>query len=208
LIGAVQELPLSIVLGNEINLEGALMARMIRGAIESDFEGILDLQLRNLYANIAATALAGGFVTTPFTPDLLRQLLSQSGVFVAEDDGKIIGYLLAGDWEFFSQWEIFRLMMARLPELNFQGREISVDRSFQYGPVCIDVNLRGSHIFPELYALMRSSFAPKFPIGITFINKINERSFAAHTRKLDLEIIDEFEFNGNSFYTLAFLTTG
>jgi hypothetical protein len=183
------------------------MGQIIRQAIESDFEGILDLQSRNLYANIAATALAGGFVTTPFTPDLLRQLLIQSGVFVAEDDGNIIGYLLAGDWKFFSQWEIFKVMMARLPELKFQSRELTIDLSFQYGPVCIDVNLRGSHIFPELYALMRSSFAPKFPIGITFINKINERSFAAHTRKLDLEIIDEFEFNDNSFYTLAFLTT-
>jgi hypothetical protein len=41
---------------------------------------------------------------------------------------------------------------------------------------------------------------------VTFINKLNERSFAAHTRKLNLEIIDEFQFNGNSFYTLAFLT--
>jgi hypothetical protein len=182
------------------------MARIIRSAIASDLEGILDLQSQNLYANIAASALAGGFVTTPFTPDLLRQLLCQSGVFVAEDDGKIGGYLLAGDWEFFSQWEIFRLMMARLPDLKFQGREIAVDCSFQYGPVCIDVAARGSNLLPKLYELMRSSFAQKFPIGITFINKINERSFAAHTRKLGLEIIDEFEFNGNSFYTLAFLT--
>jgi hypothetical protein len=42
---------------------------------------------------------------------------------------------------------------------------------------------------------------------LTFINKLNQRSFAAHTRKLNIEIIDEFELNGNSFYTLAFLTT-
>jgi hypothetical protein len=182
------------------------MTRMIRVGNESDFEGILDLQSRNLYANIAASALAGGFVTTPFTPDLLQQLLTQSGVFVAEVEGKIVGYVLAGDWEFFSQWEIFRLMMARLPKLNFQGRELTVDRTFQYGPVCIDVTLRGSNLLPELYALMRSSFASKFPIGITFINKINARSFAAHNRKLGLEVINEFEFNGNSFYTLAFLT--
>ncbi|WP_310489488.1 GNAT family acetyltransferase [Chamaesiphon sp. VAR_69_metabat_338] len=182
------------------------MAQMIRLAIESDFEGILALQSRNLYANLAAEALAGGFVTTPFTPDLLRQLSIQSGVFVAEDGGKIVGYVLAGDWDFFSQWGIFRLMMARLPDLKFQGRELTVDRTFQYGPVCIDASCRGSNLLPELYNLMRSSFAPKFPIGITFINKINERSFAAHTRKLGLEIIDEFEFNGNSFYTLAFLT--
>ena len=179
---------------------------MIRTAIESDFDSILDLQSRNLYANLAATELAEGFVTTPFTSDLLRQLLVQTGVFIAESDMQILGYLLAGDWKFFSQWEIFNVMISRLPELRFQGRGITIDNSFQYGPICVDRVSRGSGVFPQLFELMRSSFAPKLPIGVTFINKLNERSFAAHTRKLDLEIIDEFEFNGNSFYTLAFLT--
>ena len=65
---------------------------------------------------------------------------------------------------------------------------------------------RGTFREDELARAVYSNFAPKFPIGVTFINKINERSFAAHTRKLNLDIIDEFEFNGNSFYTLAFLT--
>jgi uncharacterized protein YdgA (DUF945 family) len=183
------------------------MSPIIRIAIESDIDGILDLQSHNLYSQIAPADLAGGFVTTPFTPELLRQLLIQDGVFVAESAGQIVGYLLAADWTFFSQWEIFRVMIDRLPNLKFQGQEITVDRSFQYGPICIDRVMRGSDIFPQLFSLMRSSFAPKFPIGVTFINKLNQRSFAAHTRKLDLEIIDEFEFNSNSFYTLAFATT-
>jgi hypothetical protein len=182
------------------------MTSVIRIANESDIEGILALQSQNLLANLSDAELANGFVTTPFTPDLLRHLLDRSGIFVLENEGKIGGYLLASDWEFFSQWEIFRVMVARLPELRFQGREITVDKSFQYGPICIDRSLRGSDIFPQLFDLMRSSFAPRFPIGVTFINKLNQRSFAAHTRKLDLEIIDEFEFNGNSFYTLAFST--
>jgi hypothetical protein len=182
------------------------MSSIIRTATESDFTGILDLQARNLYANLAATELPGGFVTTPFSTDLLRLLLIQNGVFVAERDRQIVGYLLGGDWEFFSQWAIFKVMIDRLPQLIFQNREITVDNSFQYGPICIDRSSRGSQVFPELFDLMRVSFAPKFPIGVTFINKINERSFAAHTRKLKLDIIDEFEFNGNSFYTLVFLT--
>ena len=182
------------------------MFPIIRTAIESDFDGILALQSRNLYTNLSPTELAGGFVTTPFTSYLLGQLLIQDGVFVAESESKIVGYLLAGDWEFYAQWEIFRLMISRLPELKFQGRELSVDRTFQHGPICIDMAMRGSSVFPQLFELMRSSFALKFPIGVTFINKLNQRSFEAHTRKLDLEIIDEFEFNGNSFYTLAFLT--
>ncbi len=179
---------------------------LVRIATASDFEGILALQSENLLANLSSAELADGFVTTPFTTALLQQLLGQSGVFVAEGEGKIGGYVLAGDWEFFSQWEIFRLMMARLPNLDFQGGEVTIDNSFQYGPICIDRALRGSNIFPEIFDLMRSSFASKFPIGVTFINKLNQRSFAAHHRKLGLEIIDEFEFNNNSFYTLAFLT--
>ncbi|MCY7366803.1 MAG: GNAT family acetyltransferase [Chamaesiphon sp.] len=182
------------------------MSPIIRTALASDFTGILDLQACNLYSNLAATALPGGFVTTPFSSELLRLLLLQNGVFVAESEQQIIGYLLAGDWKFFSQWEIFKVMIDRMSKLRFQNRELTVDNSFQYGPICIDQSSRGSQIFPELFDLMRSSFAPKFLVGVTFINKINERSFAAHTRKLNLEIIDEFEFNGNSFYTLAFLT--
>lgn len=183
------------------------MSPVVRTAVESDISGILDLQAHNLYANLAPTELGDGFVMTPFTPDLLRLLLMQTGVFVAEDRGNIVGYLFAGDWDFFAQWEIFRVMRSRLPELTFQSREIPVEQSFQYGPICIDRSLRGSEVFPELFAKMRSSFAPKFPIGVTFINKFNQRSYAAHTRKLDLEIIDEFIFNDNSFYTLAFSTT-
>jgi hypothetical protein len=182
------------------------MSPIIRAAIESDFTGILDLQARNLYANLAATELPGGFVTTPFSSDLLRLLTIQNGVFVAASEQQIIGYLLAGDWDFFAQWGIFKVMIDRLPQLNYQGQQITVANSFQYGPICVDRSIRGSQVFPDLFNLMRSSFAPKFPIGVTFINKINERSFAAHTRKLNLDIIDEFEFNSNSFYTLAFLT--
>ncbi len=178
----------------------------IRTGLESDINGILDLQTENLYANLAPTALSNGFVTTPFTPELLKQLFHQTGVFVADREDKIVGYLLAGDWEFFSQWEIFRVMLDRLPQLRFRDREISVENSFQYGPICIDRAVRGTTVFPDMFAYMRSRFAPKFPIGITFINKLNERSFAAHTRKLSLKIIDEFEFNSHSFYTLAFLT--
>ena len=46
----------------------------------------------------------------------------------------------------------------------------------------------------------------KFEIGTTFINKINERSYQAHTRKAGIDVIDEFDFNGNNYYGLAFLT--
>jgi hypothetical protein len=177
-----------------------------RIATESDIDGILQLQSQNLYANLSGDELADGFVTTPFTPELIRDLLTQDGTFVAESEGRIVGYILAGRWEFYSQWEIFRLMISRLPELSFQGEKIAIDRSFQYGPVCVDRTLRGSGILSQMFETMQSSFAPRLPIGVTFINKLNHRSLAAHHRKLNFEIIDEFEFNHGHFHTLAFST--
>ena len=107
------------------------MVPIIRTAIESDFDGILALHARNLYTNLSPSELAGGFVSNPFTSALLGQLLGQDGVFIAESESKIVGYILAGDWNFYAQWEIFILMISRLPELKFQGRELSVDRTFQ-----------------------------------------------------------------------------
>jgi hypothetical protein len=186
-----------------VNTKLDIIARI---ATESDIDGILNLQAQNLFANLSGDELADGFVTTPFTPELIRSLLTEDGAFVAELEGKIVGYILAGGWDFYSQWEIFRLMVSRLPELRFQGKEIAVDRSFQYGPVCIDRSLRGNGILPQLFTTMQSSFAPRLPIGVTFINKLNHRSLAAHHRKLNFEIIDEFEFNSGHFQTLAFST--
>jgi hypothetical protein len=186
-----------------INISDQLVTRI---AIEADINGILDLQAQNLYGNLATEARLDGFVTTPFTSDLIRLLLAQEGVFIAESDSRIVGYILAGGWEFYVQWEIFRVMIDRLPKLEFQGLVIETDQTFQYGPVCIDRTLRGQGVLPQLFETMQHSFAPRFPIGVTFINKLNQRSFAAHRRKLNFEVIDEFEFNQNSFYTLAFST--
>jgi hypothetical protein len=177
-----------------------------RIATESDINGILELQSQNLYTNLSGDELTDGFVMTPFTPELIRLLLDRDGVFVAEDRGKIVGYVLAGGWDFYAQWEIFRLMISRLPELSFQGEKIEIDRSFQYGPVCIDRVLRGSGILSQFFELIQTSFVDRLPIGVTFINQLNQRSLAAHNRKLGFDIIDEFEFNNGKFYTLAFTT--
>lgn len=179
---------------------------MTRVACEADIDGILGLQSRNLYTNLSETERAAGFVTTPFTVKQIQELLDQVGGFVAEKQGMVVGYAFAGSWEFFAQWPIFPYMTSRFPQLQFHGTQITDRNTFQYGPVCIDQTLRGSGIFPQLFETMRSSFASRYPIGVTFINKVNVRSVVTHTRKLDLEIIDEFEFNGNFYYGLAFWT--
>ena len=179
----------------------------VRIGTEADIDGILRLQEQNLYTNLSSAARANGFVTTPFTAEQIQQLLAQTGVFVVESAGIVVGYALAGSWDFFDQWAIFPYMVSRFPLLQYQGMTLCTENSFQYGPVCLERTQRGSGALPELFETMRSSFAPRFSLGVTFINRLNSRSLAAHTRKLNLEIIDEFEFNGRHYYSLAFFTS-
>jgi hypothetical protein len=176
-----------------------------RIALESDIDRILQLQSLNLYSNLSPTELAQGFVTTPITVEQIKTILAQTGLFVVEQEQQVVGYAYAGSWDYFSQWAIFPYMVSRLTQKNFRGQRITTDNSFQYGPVCIDKFWRGSGAFPQLFATMRSNLAARYPMGITFINQINQRSLNAHI-KLNLEIIDEFQFNDSSYYSLAFPT--
>ncbi|MCC0177639.1 GNAT family acetyltransferase [Waterburya agarophytonicola K14] len=177
-----------------------------RLATESDVDGILQLQSINLLTNLSVAELAEGFVTTPITDAQVKTAIAKKGVFVVENNNKIAGYVFAADWDYFSQWAIFPYMVSRFPQLQFEGTEITVHNTFEYGPICIEKSLRGSNALPDLFEIMRSHLVDLFPVGITFINRLNQRSLAAHTRKLNLQIIDEFEFNNSSYYTLAFLT--
>jgi GNAT superfamily N-acetyltransferase len=178
----------------------------IRSAERSDIDGILALQARNLHANLSSQEQRDGFVTTPFTAGQIETLLAESGVFVADHAGVVAGYAFAGGWEFFAQWPIFTLMLTRLSGLAFRDTILTAGNTFQYGPICVERALRGTGIAQALFEAMRASFSARFPVGVTFINQRNQRSLAAHTRKLDLAIIDAFEFGANAYYSLAFST--
>lgn len=172
---------------------------------KSDIDGILSLQEKYLYRNLNEIERKSGFVTTPFTVNQIEEILLQNGIFIAENKQKIIiAYAFAGSWKYFEQWEIFNYMVSRFPKLAFNGNKITTANSFQYGPVCIDKNYRGKGLLNQIFEEMRIEFYKKYPISVTFINKINVISEIAHTKKLGWEIIDEFEFNNNTYIGLAF----
>lgn len=171
----------------------------------SDIQGILSLQKKNLFSNLTSKEREKGFVTTPFTENQIEEIIKQNGIFIAENiENKIIAYAFAGSWKYFEQWEIFNFMVARFPSLSFNNIKISTENSFQYGPVCIDKNYRGKGVLNLIFEEMRIEFVKKYPISITFINKVNIISEKAHTKKLGWKIIDEFNFNNNTYLGLAF----
>lgn len=171
----------------------------------SDIPGVLELQRQNLYKNLSEEELKKGFVTTPFTRAQIEEIIEQDGLFVGLDNKQsIISYVFAGSWEYFSQWEIFNVMTSRFPKLSFQNIPITTINTFQYGPICIHKEYRGQGIIKQIFESMRLVFVMKYPISITFINKVNVISERAHTQKLGWQIIDEFKFNHNTYIALVF----
>jgi hypothetical protein len=98
-------------------------------------------------------------------------------------------------------------MASFLETLEYKGVKLTMQNSYQYGPICVSKDCRGTKVFENIFEFARENMNKKYPILVTFINKINQRSYEAHVRKLGLEVITEFEFNNNHFYELVYDTS-
>lgn len=170
----------------------------------SDIDGVLALQKLYLVSNLSEEGKKSGFVTTPFSVEQLTSVIDNEGLYIAKDNNKIIAYLFAESWDFFSQYPIFEYMISLFPQLSFLDFEINATTSFQYGPICIDKNYRGQGLLKLLFEFMRIHLVKRYPLGLTFINKTNIPSYKAHTEKLNWTVIGDFQFNDNNYYILAY----
>mgnify|MGYP007068801218 CR=1 FL=1 len=90
---------------------------------------------------------------------------------------------------------------------EYMGQILSVKNSYQYGPICIDKDYRGTEVLPKIFDFSRIQMKDRYPILITFINHINSRSYNAHTKKIGLDVIKSFVFNNNNYYELGYDTS-
>lgn len=184
----------------------ALMKKSIEFSIATldDIPSILALQKRYLVSNLTEEEKKSGFVTTPFTIEQLEFVINHQGVFLAKNKAETIAYIIGSSWEFFQQWPIFEYMITLFPHFHFREFHFTTLNSFQYGPICIEKNYRGMGLIQPFFEFMRMYMKDKYPLSLTFINKKNLPSFKAHTEKLHWKVIDEFQFNNNHYYVLAY----
>lgn len=178
---------------------------IFKAAKVSDIDGVLQLQKKYQIDTIAEEDKKGGFVTTSFTKEQLTKLIEEEqGLFIAENQDGIVAYVMVASWQYWSAWPLFAYMIQDLPNLEYRGQRLSVENSYQYGPICVDKSVRGSGVLEKIFELARKEMAKRFSFLVTFINKINPRSYEAHTRKLGLELLQEFDYNSNSYYELIY----
>lgn len=179
----------------------------LRAAKLSDIESVLELHYRYQIDSIDEADKKDGFITTAFNEEELTELISdEQGLFLAIQNERVVAYAMAASWQFWSRWPMFAHMIEGFGELEYKNYMLSTDNSYQYGPVCVDKSVRGEGVFEEIFEFALEEMSKRFPVLVTFINKVNPRSYAAHTRKAKLDVIQEFEYNNNQYYELACLT--
>ncbi|SCM83476.1 conserved hypothetical protein [uncultured Sporomusa sp.] len=169
-----------------------------------DADGILSLLKANHISYISADNKPDGFVTTNFTDAQLKALIVQErGVTIAKDNDQVLAFAMAASWEFWSDWPFFAYMIKRLPEFMFEDKILTTQNSYQYGPICIDKSVRGTGVFEQVFYASLASMRERYPVMVTFINQINHRSYAAHTKKVPMLKAGAFQFNQNDYYLMA-----
>ncbi len=172
-----------------------------------DIEATLKLHAKYQVDTINPEDKKDGFVTTPFSKEELTELIEQeSGLFIAKDGDEVVAYVMSASWEFWSKWPMFAFMAQNLEGKSFKGIEITKNNSYQYGPIAIDKRFRGTNLLFNIFDFAREHMAKRYPILITFVNKINPRSFKAHS-KLGLKVLSEFEYNNNHYYEMVYDTS-
>nr|WP_275658906.1 GNAT family N-acetyltransferase [Shewanella sp. Isolate11] len=160
-----------------------------------------------LEAELAASQRGGVMQGQAFSQDELSILVKQHWIVVAESDGEIVGYVIAGSWSFFENWPIYRRLLSRIHQHSIEQQGLTQTNCCQYGPIWISPAHRGKGIFEALVSELKSQVKVRYPFMLTFIAEDNDRSFAAHTQKAAMQVVDFFDFDGRDYYLLATATS-
>lgn len=179
---------------------------LVELAKPADFDAMLNLHSLNHATRIAPDTRADGFLTLELARSDLESLHQMRSVWIARDvtSGDLAGYVLAAPWDFYARWPMFRTQTDRFP-LAFGNAQLTVENSFQYGPVCVARKFRGRGLLAQLLSAVKARYREDYEFGATFINVENVASMSAH-RKIGLQTVDKWQANGNDYETLALET--
>ncbi len=181
---------------------------IFRKANSQDIPLILKLQKLNLLKNLMPSEQQDGFLSIEYSADQLEHLNQELGIFVAQENDHFAGYLIAQTMDFALRSPLIATMVMKFPDVQYNGRPLSRYKTFIYGPVCIDKELKGQGVLEGLYSLMLKTLQGQYDVGVAFVSERNSRSLYAHRDKLGMEVVDEFECNGQRYNTLVFSMQG
>ena len=180
------------------------MALVFRRLNDEDHAGVLALQEANLFDNLSAAARKEGFLSARFSREQFVRMDRDVGVLVARDAEPVVGYLCASGVELNRQFPLLLAMIERYSQVTFRGRALADQKTFVYGPVCVDRAHRGCGVLRGLFRALLREIPGRFDVGVAFVAEDNQRSLAVHIAGLGMDDVGEFEFKGKRYRILAF----
>lgn len=169
-----------------------------------DLEAVLRLQAKYHIDDIAPEDKDDGFYSTRLTARQMESLMSRErGLAVAVDGGRLVGYAMAASWKYWSFLPTYAHFISKLRYYSFKKQTLSICNTYQYGPICLEKDVRGTGVFEKLFFYSLHSMVPHYPIMAAFIHKLNPRAYAAHAFKIGMTPIGEIKYENNSYYWLA-----
>lgn len=170
---------------------------------DSDLEGIIAIQNESLLGKVAEADLKDGFVQGDFSAEDFKKFDRDVAVMVAEDEGKLAGYLCTSHLELHQGKELLQTISNRTESIDFDGKSLAKYKIVMTGPICISKSQRGKGIFESIYNAFFETFGKDFEVAMCFVDEANPRSLTAHENKLHMRVVDTFEFAGRNYNLLA-----
>ena len=181
-----------------------MASEQIRRARVSDYAGIVRLNRENYIVNLELEDRRDGFLSALFTLEQVAAIAEDLGIMVASEGAAIAGFLCAFRNDFNHGSPVVAKMIESYDSTMFEGKRLTLYRTYAYGPVCIDRAHRRRGILRGLYDAQKKELAGRFEVGVALIARDNPHSMDAHVFGLGMTEVGEFEVNGKLFATVAF----
>jgi GNAT superfamily N-acetyltransferase len=173
-------------------------------AAPDDCTGILALQSANYAGNLSTREAEQGFLSAEFTPAQLTAIAGNLGIFVARENGRVIGYLCAHEVTLAPLPPVVEAMLRCARTALCGESALAGARLFVYGPVCIARSHRGRGLARRLLGALQARVAGRYEFGVTLVASANPHSLAVHVDGLGMQDAALFEHAGRSYHLLVF----
>ena len=179
---------------------------IIRQARPEDYPAILQLQTQNTPANLSDSQKRQGFIVSSMNEAQLAHINQGIGILVAVEDQALAGFVCLMTTDAQPRPPVVDAMLEKLAGESFNGKPLSEQRVFMYGPVCLDSAWRGKGVLKQLFAAVKAHTREKFDVGTLFIDDSNPHSLAAHQQGLKMTVLAPFHCGPHGYQLLVFAT--
>ncbi|MDD8061313.1 MULTISPECIES: GNAT family N-acetyltransferase [Shewanella] len=161
------------------------------------------VQLERKHINDELSKPVAALHAHSFTLNEVKTLINHHWLAVAEDQGEIIGYVIATKWAFFSSQPLYRHIIQKIKFSDLDGCALSTTNTCQYGPVWVHPSFRGKGVFEALVNELKHQVKGTYPFMVTFISADNVRSLVAHKNKAAMYLLEDFTFEQRDYQLLV-----